>query len=53
MSEGRGDVNPKAAPVSSLCEISSRAKATLMLLAPIMVKSVGRLRGFGCCFTVG
>lgn len=44
MSVGSGDVNPKATSVSSLCDISSSAKAMVMLLAPIMVMSVGRLR---------
>ena len=53
MSVGKGDVNPKATSVFSLCDISSRAKAMVMLLAPIMVMSVGRLRVYGCCFTVG
>ena len=41
-------MNPKATSDSSLCEISSNAKTMVILLAPLMMRSVGLSES--CCF---
>ena len=41
-------MNPKATSDSSLCETSSNAKTMVILLAPLMIRSVGLWEAVAC-----